>query len=383
MTTTQPAAAGEYVDTLIIGGGQAGLALGYHLSRQGRQFLILDAYPRVGDAWRRRWDSLRLFTPAKYDGLPGLRFPGSRLSFPTKDELADYLESYAAELDLPVQTGVRVEALSHDGENYVVASGDRRWRARNVVVATGASQIPRQPSYAGELSADIRQLHSVAYRKPEQLQPGPVLVVGMGNSGAEIALELSRTHQTFIAGQPGGELPVRHGAAAALFVLPIVRFAGLHVLNLDTPVGRKVAPQFLHRAAPLIRTKRKDLERAGVTVVPRVIGVRNGLPMVDGGETLEVANVVWSTGFRLDYSWIELPASDVFDADGRPRQRRGVVETSPGLYFLGLHFLYAAASETLPGTSRDAKHLARQIEAGSTADTTAHRATDALQAEAA
>src|SRR5215210_1478734 len=145
MTTTQPAAAGDYVDPIIIGGGQAGLALGYHLSRQRRQFLILDAYPRVGDAWRRRWDSLRLFTPSKYDGLPGARFPGDRLSFPTKDEMADYLESYATEMGLPVRTGVRVEALSREGDEYVVTSGNRRWRAATVVVATGASQIPRQP----------------------------------------------------------------------------------------------------------------------------------------------------------------------------------------------------------------------------------------------
>ena len=370
-------------DVVVIGGGQAGLSVGYHLAGQDRSFVILDANERIGDSWRKRWDSLRLFTPARYDGLPGWPVPAPAWSFPTKDEVADYQESYATRMALPVRTGVRVQELSHDGENYVVASGDRRWRARNVVVATGASQIPRQPSYAGELSADIRQLHSVAYRNPEQLQPGPVLVVGMGNSGAEIALELSRTHQTLIAGQPSGELPVRHGAAAALFVLPIVRFAGLHVLNLDSPVGRKVGPQFLHRAAPLIRTKRKDLERAGVTLVPRVIGVRNGLPLVDGGKTVEVANVVWSTGFRLDYSWIDLPTSDVIDADGRPRQRRGVVETSPGLYFLGLHFLYAAASETLPGISRDAEYLARQLEAGSTVDSAARRPTDALQTEAA
>jgi putative flavoprotein involved in K+ transport len=302
MTTTHPAGAGEYVDSLIIGGGQAGLALGYHLSQQGRDFLILDAYPRVGDAWRRRWNSLRLFTPAKYDGLPGSRFPAARLSFPTKDELADYLESYATEMDLPVRTGVRVQALSRDGDEYVVASANQRWRARNVVVATGASQVPRQPPYAGELSADIRQLHSSAYLRPEQLQPGAALVVGMGNSGAEIALELSRTRPTFIAGRPGGELPVRHGRAAALFVLPVVRFVGLHVLNLDTPAGRRAAPRFLSSAAPLIRTKRKDLERAGVTMVPRVTGVRDGLPVLEGGQVLDVANVVWCTGFREDFS---------------------------------------------------------------------------------
>ena len=380
MTITQPGAAGEYVDTIIIGGGQAGLTLGYHLSRQRREFLILDAYPRVGDAWRNRWDSLRLFTPAKYDGLPGMRFPGDRLAFPTKDEMADHLESYAAAFALPVRTGVRVEALSREGDEYVVGSSNQTWRASNVVVATGPCQVPRQPAYAGELSADIRQLHSSAYRGPEQLQPGAVLVVGMGNSGAEIALELSRTHPTSIAGRPSGELPVRHGRAAARLVLPMIRFAGLHVLNQGTPVGRRAAPRFLSSAAPLIRTKRKDLQLAGVTVVPRVVGVRDGLPVLEGGEVLEVANVVWCTGFGEDFSWIKL---DVFDSEGRPRQHRGVVHASPGLYFLGSEFLYAAASATLPGIGRDAAYLARQIQARPTPGASPLRSTDVPEAEVA
>jgi putative flavoprotein involved in K+ transport len=380
MTTVQPAGAGEYVDTIIIGGGQAGLALGYHLAQQGREFLILDAYSRVGDAWRRRWDSLRLFTPAKYDGLPGSSFPGDRLSFPTKDQMADYLEHYADQMGLPVRTGVRVEALGRDGDAYVVASANQTWRARNVVVASGPCQVPRQPAYAGELSADIRQLHASAYRGPDQLQPGPALVVGMGNSGTEIALELSRTHQTSVAGRPSGELPVRHGRAAARFVLPIVRFAGLHVLTLGTPIGRKAAPGFLSSATPLIRTKRDDLERAGVRMVSRVTDVRDGLPVLEGGQALEVANVVWCTGFREDYSWIEL---DVFDSDGRPRQRRGVVDSSRGLYFLGNEFLYAVASATLPGVGRDAAYLARQIGARSPSGTTARPSVDVLQRGAA
>ena len=365
MTTQHNQESVEIVDTVIVGGGQAGLALGSYLARQGRDFVILDADARVGDAWRLRWDSLRLFTPAKFDGLPGMPFPGDRLSFPTKDEMADYLASYATRLGLPVRTGVRVDRLWREGDRHVVTSGNQRWEATNVVVATGGHQLPKLPTFADQLSSGIVQMHSSAYRGPNQLQPGEVLVVGVGNSGAEIALELSRTHPTVLAGQPSAEMPFRHGRTAARFVLPVVRFVGMHVLNLNTPVGRKAAPKFIASAAPLIRTKTADLARAGVRSVPRVIGVRDGLPVVDGGEVLEVANVVWCTGYFEDFSWVDLP---IFDDEGRPQHHRGIVESSPGLYFLGLEFQFAAASATLPGMCRDAEYLA-----GHLADTSPQR----------
>jgi putative flavoprotein involved in K+ transport len=346
------------IDTVIIGGGQAGLALGYHLARQSRDFVILDANARVGDAWRHRWDSLRLFTPVKFDGLPGMPMPGDPLAFPTKDELADYIEDYARHFGLPVRTGVRVDRLSRAGDHYDVTSGEQRWLADNVVVATGSCQTPRKPPFADQLSAEIVQLHSHSYRTPDQLAPGDVLVVGLGNSGAEIALELSRTHRTWIAGQPSGELPIRHGRMAARTVLPVIRFLGTKVLTLDTPIGRKAAAAFHSHGAPLIRTKRRDLARAGVQVVPRVTGIQDGLPVVGDGKGLEVANVVWCTGFWEDFSWVDLP---VFDDQGRPRQYRGVVESAPGLYFLGLEFLFRATSGTLPGVGRDAEYLAQHI----------------------
>lgn len=360
MTTQQNHPSVEIVDTVIVGGGQAGLALGWHLARQGRDFVILDAHQRIGDAWRLRWDSLRLFTPAKFDGLPGMPFPGDRLAFPTKDEMADYLAAYAGRFELPVRTGVRVDRLWRDRDRYVVSSGDLRWEAANVVVAIGGQQVPKRPAFADQLSSGIVQLHSSAYRGPNQLRPGEVLVVGVGNSGAEIALELSQTHPTLLSGQPSAEMPFRHGRAAARFVLPVVRFVGMHVLNLNTPVGRKAAPKFVASATPLIRTKTRDLARAGVRSVPRVIGVRDGLPVAEGGEVLEVSNVVWCTGYVEDFSWVDLP---VFDGEGRPQHHRGVVETSPGLYFLGLEFQFAAASATLPGVTRDAEYLARQLAA--------------------
>jgi putative flavoprotein involved in K+ transport len=168
----------ERFDTVIVGGGQAGLATGYNLKKRSRKFVMLDAYDRIGDAWRKRWDSLRLFTPARYDGLQGWRFPASAVSFPTKDQMADYLESYAVRFDLPVRTGVKVDWLSREGDRYAIASGDRRFEARHVVVATGANQVPKIPAFSDELHSSIVQLHSSQYRRPSQLQKGAVLVVG-------------------------------------------------------------------------------------------------------------------------------------------------------------------------------------------------------------
>jgi len=346
------------LDTIIIGGGQAGLALGHHLKEQQRDFIILDGNPRTGDAWRQRWDSLRVFTPAKYDGLPGEPFPGDPLSFPTKDEVAAYLEGYAAKDNLPVLHGRRVERLWREDGRFIATSNGSRWEARNAVVATGVSQVPKVPNFAKDLAPSTVQLHSSDYRNPGQLQDGPVLVVGLGNSGAEIALEVSRIHPTTAAGKPSGELPVKHGRAAARFVMPVVRFLGLYVLTLDTPVGRKVAPAFKAHATPLIRTKTKDLAAAGVKLVPRVTGVEDGQPVLADGTRLEVPNVIWCTGFRDDFSWVD---PELLDDGDLPRQHRGVALNTPGLFFLGQEFLYAAASATLPGGRRDACYLARKI----------------------
>ena len=350
--------ASERFETVIIGGGQAGLSVGYHLAKQGRPFLILDANDRIGDAWRKRWDSLRLFTPARYDGLPGWRFPAPGWSFPTKDEMGDYLEAYAARFELPVRTGVRVESLSREGDRFVITSDRGRFEADNVVVASGAHRMPRVPAFAQELDPSIVQLHSSEYRGPSQLGDGGVLVVGVGNSGAEIAFEVARTHPTCLAGKPAGEIPVRHGSVAARFVLPVFRFLGHRVLTKRTPIGRKVGPKLAFKATPLIRVKSKDLAAAGIERVPRVTGVRDGLPVLEDDRILEVANVVWCTGFRQDFSWIDLPA---FGGDGQPLHDLGIVRSEPGLYFMGLLFLYAVSSDVLPGVGRDAKRIAKHI----------------------
>jgi putative flavoprotein involved in K+ transport len=351
----------EHVETVVIGGGQAGLSVGHHLARQERPFLILDANQRVGDAWRKRWDSLRLFTPARYNALAGMAFPAPAHSFPTKDEVADYLEAYATRFQLPVRTGVRVDRLLREDGRFVVTAGDRSWEADNAVVAMSTFQVPRVPPFATGLSPEIVQLHSAGYRNPSQLQEGGVLVVGAGNSGAEIALEVAGRHPTWLAGKESGHVPFRiEGAAARLVFQPLLfRVVGHRVLTVDTPIGRKLRPRLLSHAAPLVRVKPRDLAAAAIQRVPRVIGVRNGHPLLADQQILEVANVIWCTGFGPDFSWIDLPVFG--ENQHEPTHHRGVVANQPGLYFVGLYFLYAMSSGFLPGVDRDAEHIVHTI----------------------
>jgi len=347
----------EEVDTVVIGGGQAGLSAGYHLKQRGVPFVILDASERIGDAWRQRWDSLRLFSSAQFDGLDGMPFPAPPFSFPTKDEMADYLESYARRFALPVRLGARVERLSRLRDRFIVVTATRRFEAANVVVAMARYQRPRIPSFAGELAPGIVQLHSLDYRSPSQLQPGNVLIVGAGNSGGEIAVEAARGHRIWLAGPDTGHVPFRMEGLAARLVLTRLLFRVVfhRILSVATPIGRKVRPKVLHKATPLIRTRPNELMKAGITRVGRVTGVLNGLPLLDDGRVLDVANVVWCTGFHPGFSWIDLP---VFDSNGEPRHASGIVTSEPGLFFVGLHFLYAFSSDMIHGVGRDAARVA-------------------------
>ena len=348
------------MNTIIIGGGQAGLSVGYHLKQRGIPFLILDASARIGDAWRHRWDSLRLFTPARHAGLDGMPFPAPPFSFPTKDEMADYLESYARHFDLPVRSGVRVDRLSRSGDRFVVTAGEERFEADNVIIAMGKHQQSRVPPFARELDRDIVQIHSADYRNPSQLRDGAVLIVGVGNSGAEIALETIRSRRTLLAGAETGHVPFRiDGLAARLLLVRLVLRVLFHrVLSIATPIGRKARPKMMRMAAPLIRVKPNDLVSAGVERVPRVTGVRNGLPLLDDGRVLDVQNVIWCTGFNAGFSWIDLL---VFDSDGELQHDAGVVTSEPGLYFVGLPFLYAFSSEMIHGVGRDAARIAKAV----------------------
>jgi putative flavoprotein involved in K+ transport len=344
-------------DVIVIGGGQAGLSAGYHLARTGVRFLILEAHTRIGDSWRKRWDSLRLFTPAKFSGLDGMPFPAPRNYFPTKDEMADYLEAYARRFQLPVRTGVRVQRLFKRGTRYVVATEGVELEAAQVIVAMAKYQQPKIPAFAGSLASDIAQLHSIDYRNPGQLQPGSVLLVGDGNSGADIALELARTgRETWIAGGDSGEIPFRPERFWGRNLLGplLLGFVFRHVLTVKTPIGRKARPAILAKGAPRIRVKSRDLVAAGVRRVPRVIGVRNGQPLLDDARRLAVRNIIWCSGFQPGFDWIDFP---IFDSTDNPRHGCGVIREQPGLYFVGLPFQYSMSSGMIQGVGRDAKRI--------------------------
>ncbi|HEU4700048.1 MAG TPA: NAD(P)/FAD-dependent oxidoreductase [Gemmatimonadales bacterium] len=362
----------EMLDAVVIGGAQAGLAAGHELARRDLRFVVLEAAARVGDGWRARWDSLRLFTPARYSGLPGLPFPAAPYHLPAKDEVADYLEGYARHFALPVRTGARVAAVraagdaAGDAAGFVVETAGETFRAANVIVATGAAQVPRVPACAAALDPAIVQLHSSAYRNPAQLPAGDVLVVGAGNSGAQIALELAAarrgTARVLLAGRDTGAIPRRFlGRDIYDWLWPI---GGR--IDADSRLGRRMRSR-MTGGDPLVGIRRDEIARAGIRRTGRVAGVRDGRPLLDGAaggnevEALDVAAIVWCTGYGNAYPWLE--PFPVTDTAGRPVHRRGVTVV-PGLYFLGLRFQTNPRSSLIGGVGNDARaiveHLARR-----------------------
>jgi putative flavoprotein involved in K+ transport len=367
----------QHIETLIVGAGQAGLSTGYHLKRRGHPFLIVDGNQRIGDNWRQQWDTLRLYTPAKYDGLPGLPFPAARWHFPGKDEVGDYLERYALHFDLPVRTNTRIEQLagSPDG-GYVAYVAGETISCDNVVVATGSfGRTPNVPEFAGELDPAIQQLHSSQYRRPAQLQPGSALVVGASHSGQDIAYELAATRRTILSGPSRGNIPMRPESRRAHVLMPVVIFIFKHVLTRRTPMGRKEMREVRLHGGPHFRVKPRDLDRRGVVRhTARMTGVVGGRPVLDDGTVLDVSNVVWCTGFRQVFDWIRLP---ILNDYGWPVEYRGVVDVAPGLFFCGLSFQYAFSSMVFPGVGRDADYVARRIVARSPAAEPARAAVSA------
>jgi putative flavoprotein involved in K+ transport len=350
----------ERYETVIVGGGQAGLSAGYHLKKQGRSFLILDASERIGDSWRNRWDSLKLYSPALKDSLPGMPFPAKRTAYPTKDEMADYVEVYAAHFELPVRSATAVNAVRKENDRYVASAGDRLFEADNVVVATGVFQKPYTPDFASNLDPSIVQLHSSEYLNPSQLQEGPVLVVGASHSGSDIAYEAAAEHEVVLSGKDNGQLPVPLESRRGRTGFRMLVVVGTHLLNVDTPLGRKMRPHVRHGGGPLLRYRKKDLKAAGVErALARTVGVEGGLPVLDDGRVLDVRNVVWCTGFRPDFSWLRFPFE--LGDDGFPVQYKGVAASSPGLYFVGLPFLHSFASMLVATAAREADWVARHI----------------------
>lgn len=350
----------ERVETAVIGAGQAGLSVGYHLARRERPFVILDEQERVGDNWRRHYDSLRLYSPAGRDGLPGMAFPADTWHFPTRDEFADYLEEYATRFALPVRGGTRIERVARNGDGWVLDCGGRLIEAKNVVVATGTFGRPYTPDFAPDLAPGILQLHSSEYKRPSQLRDGPVLVVGAAHSGADVAIEVAAEHETILCGRDTGQVPFDiEGRGARLVGWRLVSFLFQHVFTLRTPIGRHLRPEIRAHGGPLLRYKRKHLAAAGVArVTERATGARDGRPVLGDDRVVDVANVIWCTGFKHDFGWIEPLTTG---ADGYPEEQRGIVPSAPGLFFAGLAFQYAFSSMLILGAGRDAEHVAKQI----------------------
>jgi putative flavoprotein involved in K+ transport len=343
----------ERLEAVVVGGGQAGLATAYELTRRGIGHAVLEANPRIGDQWRRRWDSLQLFTPARFDCLPGSAFPAPAGSFPGKDAMADYLEAYTHDGALPVRLGVSALELTRSGTSYLVGTSAGTIEARHVVVATGY-QRPKVPAFAADINPAIRQVHAGEYRNPSQLA-GDVLVVGAGTSGVEIAIEAARAgHHTVLAGRGTGAIPPIFYSFNGKFFW----FYANKIASVRTPMGRRMKPLVLTHGAPLIRVKMRDAIAAGVNRAPRISGVQDGVPTFEGGAKAQANTIVWCTGFGRDYSWIKLP---VVGPDGFPLHAGGALTGEPGLYFVGLPFQTRLASGLIGGVGEDACFVAETI----------------------
>lgn len=270
-----------------------------------------------------------------------------------------FLQSYAERFDLPVRTGMHVDRIERDGDRYVVSVNGSSLEADNVIVATGANRDPRVPAFSRDLDPSVVQLHSSEYRNPSQFRDGGVLVVGAGNSGADISLDAVAAHPTWLSGPDRGHIPVNIDTWLAQHVaFRVIRFSGLHILTERTPIGRRYKAKHASKGDPLVRVKPKQLLAAGVERVPKTVGVRDGKPMLEDGRVLDVTNVVWATGYRHDFSWIDLP---IFGEDGELVHERGAAKGQPGLYFVGLSFQYAAGSDVIPGVPRDAKYVVERL----------------------
>jgi putative flavoprotein involved in K+ transport len=346
-------------DTIVIGAGQAGLAAGYHLAKRGKPFLILDSADRVGGSWANRWDSLRLFTPAAHDSLPGLEMGGG-YTFPTRFEMLDYLQRYAEHFALPVRLGITVDGLFREGDSFRVTAAGEVFDADNVILATGVHRVPKVPSFAVHLGIDIVQLHSVNYCNPTQLQPGTVLIVGAGNSGAEIGVEVVKTHPVLLAGRNVGQLPIDTRNWQGRLMFPLIWWAWEHVLTEKRKAGRNVQAEAVKgHGEPLIRLKDKDIKASGIKRTARIAGVVDGRPQTVDGEILDVANIIWATGFEPHFAWLDLPG---LDSSGRLGTDRGAVKDQPGLYVLGQEFQYMFNSHTVGGVGKDAAYVVQRLD---------------------
>ncbi|MDT4935438.1 MAG: putative flavoprotein involved in transport [Pseudonocardiales bacterium] len=346
----------NFHDVLVVGGGQAGLSIAWNLAQHDLRFVVLDAAPEVGHVWRTRWDSLQLFTPAEYDGLPGVPFPAARGTYPGKEDVADYLQDYVEAQRLPVHTGCKVSALSRRDGVFEAHAGGAVYRARQVIVATGPFQEPRIPEFSKGLADEVTQLHSSQYRNPEELPPGPVLVVGGGNSGVQIAQELAATHAVTLAiGSRPKMLPQRLLGRDLFWWL-------MRLGLLRRPANSRIARRIRAKGELVIGANWKQLGRAGIEIQSRAVDATGTSVHFDDGGTRDFDTVIWATGYRSDFAWIDIPGLVV---DGEPAHRRGVTDVD-GLYFIGLSWQYTRGSALLGFVGEDARWLVDRVSAEAT-----------------
>jgi putative flavoprotein involved in K+ transport len=339
-----------HFEVAVIGAGQAGLAIGCLLARQDRRFVILDGADSIGAAWRDRWDSLVLFTPRRYDSLPGLAFPGDPDGYPSRDEVVAYVEQYASTFELPVELDRTVRSLAKNGRAFQLELDGHSVEADQVVIATGPFQTPRVPSFASQLAPEVFRTHSLDYRRPSDLPDGTALVVGGGNTGYQIATELSATHQVHLAvGTRQTPLPQTLAGRDLFWWLETTKL-------LNTPVDSRLGQKLSGRDT-LIGSTRRAVKRHGVELKPRATDASERTFSFTDGTELSVDAVIWATGFGLDHTWVDLP---VFESQGEVVHERGVTAT-PGLYFLGLPWQHTRGSALLGWVKDDAEYIARQI----------------------
>ena len=342
-------------DTVVIGAGQAGLSAGYFLKKLGTKFLIITKDKKIGNNWRERWDSLRLFTPVYYNRLPGMDFPSTNADYlPDKNETADFLEKYAMKFNLPVCLNTEVIELARPDNGFSIKTKMNDYFSTNVIIATGSFHNPHIPEFTGDFSSDIYQVHSSCYLNPHQLKDGNILVVGAGSSGLQIATEIaehsSSRRNIWLSGPDTGTFPRK------ILGIDIYHFLALTVFHIPVKsIPGKIIKSVSYRHGDLVlKPTYKKMVKAGVKRVGRTIGAEQGYPLLENNISLNVNNIIWCTGFRYNFNWIRL---DIFDSTGFPFHNRGVINKVPGIYFLGLHFQHTISSSLLGGVGKDAEYI--------------------------